>query len=44
MGKDIEGIVVKPKNFNSFKVTTPDFKSAMSDKMALRKQNAQNSA
>jgi hypothetical protein len=44
MGKDIEGIVVKPKNFNSFKVTTPDFKSAMADKMTLRKQNAQNSA
>jgi hypothetical protein len=42
MGKDIEGIVVKPKNFNSFKVTTPDFKSAMADKMTLRKQNAQN--
>ena len=44
MGKDIEGIVVKPKNFNSFKVTTPDFKSAMADKMTLRKQNAQNQA
>lgn len=43
MGKDIEGIVVKPKNFTTFKVTTPDFKSAMADKMAARKQQmAQN--
>ncbi len=43
MGKDIEGMVVYPKNFNSFKVTTPDFKSAMAAKMADRKkQTAQN--
>lgn len=43
MGKDIEGMVMYPKNFNSFKVTTPDFKSAMAAKMANRKkQTAQN--
>ena len=44
LGKDIEGLIVKPKNFSPFKVTTPDFKSALADKMAQRKQIAQNQA
>jgi hypothetical protein len=43
MGKDIEGMVMYPKNFNTFKVTTPDFKSAMAAKKAEKaKQIAQN--
>ncbi len=37
LGKDIEGLVVKPGQSQPFKVTTPDFKSAMSAKMAARK-------
>jgi hypothetical protein len=38
LGKDVEGIVVRPKNSVPFKVTTPEFKSAL----AAKKQTAQN--
>jgi len=40
LGKDVEGIVIKPKTGVPFKVTTPEFKAAM----AAKKQNAQNIA
>ncbi len=39
LGKDIEGLVVKPEQGQPFKVTTPDFKSALSAKMAARKSS-----
>jgi hypothetical protein len=38
LGKDVEGIVIKPKTGMPFKVTTPEFKAAL----AAKKQNAQN--
>lgn len=38
LGKDIEGLVVKPGQGRPFKVTTPDFKSALSAKMAARQK------
>ena len=38
LGKDVEGIVIKPKTGVPFKVTTPEFKAAM----AAKKQNVQN--
>lgn len=38
LGKDVEGIVVRPKTGVPFKVTTPEFKSAL----AAKKQTAQN--
>lgn len=44
LGKDIEGMVIKPQGASPFKVTTPDFKAKLADKMQSRKQNAQNPA
>jgi hypothetical protein len=38
LGKDVEGIVIRPKNGVPFKVTTPEFKNAL----AAKKQTAQN--
>ncbi len=44
LGKDIEGMVFKPKGTSPFKVTTPDFKAKMAAKMQSKKQSAQNLA
>lgn len=38
LGKDIEGMVIRPKGSVPFKVTTPEFKAAL----AAKKQTAQN--
>lgn len=44
LGKDIEGMVIKPQGSSPFKVTTPDFKAKLANKMQSKKQNTQNPA